>query len=97
MIEARGYGSCLIGAREISDLIGAFGFELGRSGRCLWIGAREISIRSDLVGSDRCLWIGAREIGIEMIQKIDSEREIGIEMIGARELWISIDQEGELI
>ena len=25
---------------------------------------------------------------IEMIQKIDSEREIGIEMIGARELWI---------
>ena len=23
-----------------------------------------------------------------MIQKIDSEREIGIEMIGARELWI---------
>ena len=34
------------------------------------------------------LWIGAREIGIEMIQKIDSEREIGIEMIGARELCI---------
>ena len=34
------------------------------------------------------MWIGAREIGIEMIQKIDSEREIGIEMIGARELWI---------
>ena len=29
------------------------------------------------------LWIGAREIGIEMI--------------GARELWIGIDQEGELI
>ena len=34
------------------------------------------------------LWIGAREIGIEMIQKIDLEREIDIEMIGARELWI---------
>ena len=37
-----------------------------------------------------------------MIQKIDLEREIdiemiGIEMIGARELWIGIDQEGELI
>ena len=32
------------------------------------------------------LWIGAREIGIEMIQKIDLEREIGIEMIGAREI-----------
>ena len=29
------------------------------------------------------LWIGAREIGIEMI--------------GARELWIGIDREGELI
>ena len=51
LIEARGYGSCLIGAREISDLIGAFGFELGRSGRCLWIGAREISVRSDLIGA----------------------------------------------
>ena len=32
-----------------------------------------------------------------MIQKIDSKREIGIEMIGARELWIGIDREGELI
>ena len=29
------------------------------------------------------LWIGARDIGIEMI--------------GARELWIGIDREGELI
>ena len=39
------------------------------------------------------MWIGAREIGIEMIQKIDSEREIDIEMIGARELWIgAVDQ-----
>ena len=28
-----------------------------------------------------------------MIQKIDSEREIGIEIIGARELWIgAVDQ-----
>ena len=64
----------------------------------MWIGAREISVKSD-----QCLWIGAREIGIEMIQKIDLEREIGIEMIGARELrscgselWIGIDREGEL-
>ena len=52
----------------------------------LWVGAREISVKSDLVGSNRCLWIGAREISIEVIQKIDSERKIGIEMIGAREL-----------
>ena len=36
--------------------------ELGRSGRCLWIGAREISVKSDMVRSNRCLWIGAREI-----------------------------------
>ena len=43
------------------------------------------------------LWIGVREIGIEVIRKIDSERKIGIEMIGARELGIGIDREEELI
>ena len=31
LIGARGYGYCLIGAREISDLIDACGSELGRS------------------------------------------------------------------
>ena len=30
--------------------------------RCWWIEAREILVKSDLVGYDRCLWIGAREI-----------------------------------
>ena len=46
-IKARGYRSCLIRAREISNLIGTYGSKLGRSvlvGRCLigscLIGAR---------------------------------------------------------
>ena len=50
-IGARGYGSCLIESREISDLIGACGSELGSSvlmDRCL--------IGSYLIGAvDRCL------------------------------------------
>ena len=44
----------LIRAKEILDMIGAYGSELGRSrSRCLWIRAREISA---------CL-IGVVEIG----------------------------------
>ena len=37
----------------------------------LWVGAREISVKSDLVGSNRCLWIGAREIGACLIGAVD--------------------------
>ena len=51
-IRARGYRSCLIRAREISNLIGACGSKLGRSvlvGRCL--------IGSCLIGAgNQCLW-----------------------------------------
>ena len=53
--------------------------------RSLWVWVLPDRSLGDTL-TDRCLWIEAREIGIEMIQKIDSEREIGIEMIGAREL-----------
>ena len=57
-----------------------------QNNRCLtgMIGTRG----SHLIGArgyGSCL-IGAKEIDIEMIQKIDSKREIGIEMVGAREL-----------
>ena len=50
--------------------------------RCLWIGAREILVRSDLVGSNRCLWIGVREIDACLI----GAREIDACLIGAREI-----------
>ena len=63
-IGARGYGSCLIGAREIS-------------------------VRFDLVGSNRCLWIRAREISAcgLMLDRVLPDRSCG-SVLMTEMVWI---------
>ena len=60
-----------------------------QNNRCLWIGTREILVRSDLVGSNRCLWIGAREIGVcgSMLARVLPDRSYGSMLVTERENW----------
>ena len=61
------------------------------SNRCLWIRARENSVRSDLVGSDQCLWIRAREIGVcgSVLDQVLPDRSYGSVFV-TKMVWIRL-------
>ena len=60
-----------------------------RGYRSYLIRVREISVRSDLVGSNRCLWIRAREIGAcgSMLDRVLHDRSCG-SMLVTEMVWI---------
>ena len=57
----------------------------------MWIRAREISVRSDLVRSDWCLWIRAREIDAcgSMLDQVFPDRSCG-SMLVTEMVWIRL-------
>ena len=92
LIGARGYGYCLIGAREISDLIDACGSELGRSrSNLIGVCGSELGrLMLDWVLPDRScgLMLVTKMVWIRPRGRVDLCSEMGIEMGIKREQQI---------